>query len=90
MRKIRVKRGELREIRERKADIFVWTTKLFVLLFLCVFLFDSCSKAYKPIGVQKRKNKKCDCSRWSYNEQQPSTPGTGGSGDADLYVFDVV
>lgn len=64
--------------------------KCAVFIFIASLLLASCSKAYKPIGVKKHKKKNCDCSRWSYNESQTSPVGTGGGGDTDLYVLDVV
>jgi len=81
---------ESRKLKGREASKFVWVTSFFVLFFVVSLLFCSCSKAFKPVGVQKNKKKKCDCSRWSYNEPPSSPAGTGGSGDADLYIFDVV
>lgn len=87
MIKLKVKSKKLKG---RKAGKLVWVTKLFALFFLCLFLFASCSKAFKPVGVQKNKKKKCDCSRWSYNEPLESPTGTSGSSDADLYILDIV
>lgn len=60
------------------------------LFFLASLLLASCSRAYKPTGVKKRKKNKCDCSRWTYTEPQTLPAGTGGSGDTDLYVLDIV
>jgi len=87
MIKLKVKSEKLKV---RKAGKLVWVMKLFALFFLCMFLFASCSKVYKPIGVKKHKKKNCDCSRWSYNEPLESPTGTGGSSDADLYILDIV
>ena len=64
--------------------------KCAVFIFLASLLLDSCSKAYKPVGVKKNKKRNCDCSRWSYNDRQTSPAGTSGGGDTDLYVLDVV
>lgn len=73
----------------RKLKVRVVARGMF-LVFLASLLLASCSKAYKPVGVKKRKRDNCDCSRWSYNVQPESPAGAGGGGDADLYVFDAV
>lgn len=81
MKKLKV---ESRKLKVRGA------AKSLFLVFLASLLLASCSRAYKPVGVKKRKKNKCDCSRWTYIEPQTLPAGTGGSGDTDLYVLDVV
>lgn len=66
------------------------TVKSLFLVFLASLIFASCSRAYKPVGVKKRKKNKCDCSRWTYTEPRTSPTGTSGGGDTDLYVLDIV
>ncbi|MCQ2317685.1 MAG: hypothetical protein MJZ90_02020 [Bacteroidales bacterium] len=66
------------------------TAKSLFLVFLASLLLASCSRAYKPVGVKKRKKNNCDCSRWTYTEPQTLPAGTGSSGDTDLYVLDIV
>lgn len=81
---------ESQKSKGRKAAHVLSFMKRAVFIFIASLLLASCSKAYKPIGVKKHKKKNCDCSRWSYNESQTSPVGTGGGGDTDLYVLDVV
>lgn len=42
------------------------------LIMLMSVLGASCSRAYKPTNY-KKKNKKCDCSRWSQNNVENSS-----------------
>ncbi len=56
-------------------------TKLMKILIIVTtaLLLASCSKAYRPTNYQKKKkNKKCDCSRWSYYNVKH---------DTDLFYF---
>lgn len=87
MNKLKV---EIEMSKGRKATHFFSFMKCAVFIFIASLLLDSCSKAYKPVGVKKNKKRNCDCSRWSYNDRQTSPVGAGGGGDTDLYVLDVV
>lgn len=87
MNKLKVKSEKLK-CHEEESPIYL--IKLMVVFFVASLLLCSCSKAYEPIGVKKRTKKKCDCSKWTYTEPQILPAGTGGSGNADLYVFDLV
>lgn len=66
------------------------TLKTFIALLLASILLASCSSSYKPVGMKKKKHRKCDCSRWSYNDRGDSPAGAGSSSNADLYVADFV
>ena len=81
MKKLKV---ESKKLKVRRA------VKNLFLFFLASLLLASCSRAYKPAGVKRRNKDKCDCSRWTYTEPRTSPAGTSGSGDADLYVLDIV
>lgn len=38
---------------------------------LIIMITSSCSRAYEPINMPKKKKKNCgDCSRWTYIERQ--------------------
>jgi len=87
MKKLKVKSKKLKEQKKNRAVIYA---KNIMVFFLASLLLCSCSKAYEPVGVKKRTKKKCDCSKWAYIEPQNLPAGTGGSGDADLYVTDFV
>ncbi len=77
------------KVESRKLKVRVAAKSMF-LVFLVSLLLASCSRAYKPTGVKKSNKNKCDCSRWTYTEPQILPAGTGGGGDTDLYVLDLV
>ncbi len=56
---------EIKNNKNKKTHII-----LSLVIMLGIMMMTSCSRAYKPTNIPKKKRNCGDCSRWSYNDNQ--------------------